>query len=140
MLNHHATQILVVDDDPSIRAAIRAVLEEEGGYAVAEAPNGQAALDWLCAYPTRVIVLLDLQMPVMDGLELLRAVEALGIVTSRRGFILMTACDYRALPPGLVDLLEHFAAPMLSKPFEIDALLTLVDQAAGAPASPARPA
>jgi DNA-binding response OmpR family regulator len=61
--------ILIVDDDDDFREAIRAELESKG-YQVEEAANGQVALDKIAARPP-LIVLLDLQMPVMNGRELL---------------------------------------------------------------------
>lgn len=58
--------VLVVDDDEDIRAALCAVLEEEGYAAVAVA-NGRAALDYLAESRPPMAILLDLMMPVMDG-------------------------------------------------------------------------
>jgi signal transduction histidine kinase/CheY-like chemotaxis protein len=62
--------VLVVDDDPEIRAMAGRQLAARG-WAVLEAPNGQAALQSLSETPPRAI-LLDLLMPVMDGFEFLR--------------------------------------------------------------------
>ena len=61
--------ILVVDDDASIRAAMRELLETEG-YDVTEAANGLAALGKLRAGLRPAVILLDLMMPVMDGWDL----------------------------------------------------------------------
>jgi len=67
------TQILVIDDDAMIRALLRAVLERDG-YDVVEAANGA---DGLQQYQATLpdLVMTDLQMPVMDGLALLRALQ-----------------------------------------------------------------
>jgi CheY-like chemotaxis protein len=65
--------VLVVDDDPEHRASVRDVLEDEG-YAVAEAANGKEALDYLTdGRGEPALILLNLQMPVMTGWELLAA-------------------------------------------------------------------
>ncbi|WAC26053.1 response regulator [Ancylobacter sp. SL191] len=67
--------VLVVDDDPQVRAMIRKTIEDVGLHA-AEAGNGQAALDWLEAHHLPALVLLDLMMPEMDGFEFLSRVRA----------------------------------------------------------------
>ena len=58
--------ILVVEDDPDTRRAMRIVLEGEG-YRVDGAANGQEALDFLRQDGKPCVILLDLMMPVMDG-------------------------------------------------------------------------
>ncbi|WP_152047448.1 response regulator [Aureimonas psammosilenae] len=65
--------VLVVDDDPDARSRLRHVLERDG-WTVAEAGNGQEALDKVEVAPPRV-VLLDLTMPVMDGFAFLHALR-----------------------------------------------------------------
>lgn len=67
---HH---ILVVDDDPLVRGSLREMLTLSG-YSVTAAANGKEALEVLKAYTTDVI-LTDIKMPEMDGLELLRQVK-----------------------------------------------------------------
>jgi CheY-like chemotaxis protein len=64
------SQILIVDDDRSTREALRELLEDEG-FAVAEAANGQAALELMTSGQTLALVVMDLEMPVMSGLELI---------------------------------------------------------------------
>ena len=61
--------ILIVDDEDSIRISLRGILEDEG-YTVVEAESGQAAIDYLNANSID-LVLLDVWMPGMDGLETL---------------------------------------------------------------------
>jgi DNA-binding response OmpR family regulator len=63
-------QVLVVDDEPHIRAVLRGYLEADG-FAVSEAADGQAALRSLRQDPPDV-VLLDVMMPGLDGLDVLR--------------------------------------------------------------------
>lgn len=61
--------ILVVEDDPDIRTALRDLLEDEG-FRVATAAHGEQALEKLRQPgPAPAIILLDLMMPVMDGLK-----------------------------------------------------------------------
>jgi DNA-binding response OmpR family regulator len=63
-------QVLVVDDEPHIRAVLRGYLEAEG-FAVAEAADGEAAVGAVRRQPPD-LVLLDVVLPGMDGLEALR--------------------------------------------------------------------
>ena len=74
-------RILIVDDEPNVRLVFRTALES-AGYRVAAAEDGEAALAWLEA--DRVdLVLLDLQMPGMGGMERARAGSATRATTSR---------------------------------------------------------
>src|SRR6202011_886344 len=66
--------ILIVDDDADFRSGLRIALEMKG-YQVEEAGNGQEALETLTDKPP-LLVLLDLQMPVMNGRELLQRLRA----------------------------------------------------------------
>ena len=66
--------ILVVDDDADFRAGLRTALEMKG-YQVDEAANGEEALLRLADKPP-LLVLLDLQMPVMNGREMLQRMRA----------------------------------------------------------------
>jgi CheY-like chemotaxis protein len=67
--------VLVVDDEEPIRNAVRYTLQE-AGYTVLEAPDGCVGLDLLRASDAPLVILLDLMMPGMSGIELLRAVAA----------------------------------------------------------------
>ncbi len=61
------SQILIVDDDPDIRKVLSILLRED--YAVAEAADGQAAVDYIEAHPDADLIVLDVMMPGMDGFE-----------------------------------------------------------------------
>jgi two-component system alkaline phosphatase synthesis response regulator PhoP len=64
-----ATKILVVDDEPKIRRTITSYLAEEG-FDVAEAADGETALDLAAGNPD--LVILDVGLPGIDGIEVLR--------------------------------------------------------------------
>ena len=57
-----------------MRFLLRSILGSEG-HAVLEAEHGQAALEQLAAEPNVALLVTDIEMPVMDGLELLRALS-----------------------------------------------------------------
>ncbi len=69
--------VLVVDDDPTQRRLIQAVLEREG-FAVAQAEGGEQALTRLSAGGAADVVILDLSMPGMSGMETLKEMRARG--------------------------------------------------------------
>ncbi len=66
--------ILIVDDDAALRRALAIALTDLG-HTAAEAPDGEAALAWLSRHRADA-VLLDLRMPGMDGMEVLRRIRA----------------------------------------------------------------
>src|SRR5580704_5452881 len=69
--------VLVVDDDPTQRRLIQAVLEREG-FAVAQAENGDSALARLIAGGPADAVILDLVMPGISGIDTLKEMRARG--------------------------------------------------------------
>jgi DNA-binding NtrC family response regulator len=75
-----AKTVLVVDDDPTQRRLISAVLEREG-FATAAVDSGRAALDRLAAGGAADVILLDWVMPGMSGLETLKEMRARGVAT-----------------------------------------------------------
>jgi two-component system response regulator AtoC len=120
--------VLVVDDDDAIRDILRAILETEG-YAVFEAPDGQAALDLLHRTTWPMVVLTNHTMPHLDGPGLFHALWQDLALANRHAYIYMTAAE-RILEPAFLRKLEELHVPVLRKPFDIDELLTLLAQAA----------
>ncbi|MGH2485610.1 MAG: response regulator [Ktedonobacterales bacterium] len=120
--------VLVVDDDASIRDLVRMVLEDEG-YAVHEAVDGQAALDFLRAFAPPAVVLVDGFMPRLSGLELLAIIAREPALAQRHAYILATGSSEIAVPLGGT---QPTAMPvrLLAKPFDIQALLEVVATAA----------
>ena len=69
------SHVLIVDDDPDAAGIVREVLEKEG-WQVTTAHNGREALDLLTHGVVVHLILLDLVMPVMNGVELLRILKS----------------------------------------------------------------
>ncbi len=111
--------VLVVDDDPGIRETVTEVLSSEG-YRVIEAGDGQEALRHLDGFEDRCVVLLDLVMPRMNGLEVLSELSRRGW-TDRTSVLVMSA----NVQPGELEF-PHVVA-VLRKPFELDDLLRWVE-------------
>jgi CheY-like chemotaxis protein len=107
--------VLIVDDDAASRDALAQILQAQG-YQAYQAENGQKALDWLEAvsFPPGLI-LLDLDMPVIDGKEFLSRLSQLP--GSRPIVIVITGQDPRFVPG---------AAAVLRKPIFLSQLLGLM--------------
>jgi CheY-like chemotaxis protein len=122
------SHVLVVDDDVGIREMLRCALEV-GGYAVHKASDGVMALDAMRASVEPLVVLLDLNMPRLTGEGVLAAMAHDRALAERHACILMTA-DAGCLSTACVSLLSALGVPLLSKPFDLDALLEMVGEAA----------
>jgi YesN/AraC family two-component response regulator len=80
------SHILVVDDEPVARQSLTDILRLEG-YMVNSVPNGQAAVEYVRTHPVELLVV-DLRMPGMDGLEVVQVVNQISPETE---VILLTA-------------------------------------------------
>lgn len=118
-------KVLIVDDEFSIVETLAEILAWEG-YATASAPNGEAALRAIAAARPDLI-LLDYMMPVMDGVQLLRALRADASLASIP-VVMMTAA-----PLGISDADRCWDA-LLVKPFDAEQLVRTIHRLLG-PAS-----
>jgi CheY-like chemotaxis protein len=119
-----AVRALIVDDDKDLRDSLRFLLEMEG-YEVDEARDGLEALDILRASLHPLVVLLDVVMPRMNGIEVLRTVAGEPRLAARHTFLMVTANEDR-LQPASDHLLRQLAVPVVAKPFDLDRLLDVV--------------
>ena len=108
--------ILVVDDDASVRAMLGYVLDDEG-YVVREAEDGAEALEELLVDPPDCMVL-DLMMPRIDGVEVLRRRKDRSLATRTRVLVLTAKTDSR----DAVWCWELGADEYLTKPVDPDRL------------------
>jgi CheY-like chemotaxis protein len=128
------TRVLVVDDDPLIRDVLRTILDLEG-VAVTTAADGAAALDALAGDPVPDVLVLDVMMPGVGGLEVCRRAKA-DPRTAAVPVILLTARDRGAdRDAGLAAGCDDY----LTKPFSPLALIERIsDVAARRGGEPAR--
>lgn len=110
-----AHKILVVDDEEIIRDSLFYILEKEG-YEVDKAENGKIAYDKMIANHFDLVIT-DLEMPVMRGIELLEKIKTLNIQTS---VIVITA--FGSLDTAITAL-RNGASDYILKPVEFDELL-----------------
>jgi two-component system KDP operon response regulator KdpE len=110
-------KILVVDDEPPIRKLLRTGLDTQG-YEVLQAPNGKAALELLASKPD--LVVLDLGLPDVDGLELLKKIR--GLQNSLPIVVLSSRDD----EVGKVAALDLGADDYVTKPFGMEELLARI--------------
>lgn len=117
------TSFLVVDDSPTVRLTVRTWLES-AGYPVAEAADGLLGLEALRSTTDPIVVLLDYQMPNMDGYEVLQRAHTEGRLPPMYAYVVISSMQH-AFPPEFTDLLRQLAIQILPKPFDKDTLLYL---------------
>ncbi|WP_291323394.1 HD domain-containing phosphohydrolase [Desulfonatronospira sp.] len=113
--------ILVVDDEDSLREICRDALQEEG-HKVLEAENGRQAQLMLVKHPEIDLIISDLRMPQMGGLELLQYIAEKNLDID---FLVMTGF---ASIETAVECIKTGAADYLPKPFNISHLLVKVEK------------
>jgi len=131
----NTSTILVVDDEPQLRRAVKATLTDLG-YSVIDAKTGEEALEMLRS-DTPDLVLLDLNMPGIGGLETCRAIRetsdvpiiVLSVRNTERDKVQVLdagADDYVTKPFGIQELLARIRAAMRRVPASSDANVRVV--------------
>jgi len=110
-------KVLVIDDEPPIRKLLRMGLGTQG-YDVLDAPNGRAALELVAQKPD--LVILDLGLPDIEGLELLR------MVRERNADVPVVVLSSRGEEAAKVQALDLGADDYVTKPFGMDELLARI--------------
>ena len=102
-------KILIVDDEPLARSRLRALIDDLGvGEVVGEAGNGEEALDLFRQFSPNV-VLMDIRMPGMDGME---AARQLGNLANAPSIVFTTAYDEYALQAFDVHAMDYLVKPV----------------------------
>jgi CheY-like chemotaxis protein len=110
--------VLVVDDDDAMRELVCSALEAEG-YQIDAADHGGSALERLREAEQPDLVLLDLEMPVMDGWQLLDEMRAMGSCDAI-AVLVMSGATPEDAPDGV---------PFIAKPASVSGLLAAVHRA-----------
>lgn len=121
MTEGRGSRVLLVDDDPDMIGLLRLKLEPLG-YVVQEAASGEEALRLIDKECPDVVVL-DVAMPVMSGIEVLKRVRSLGLNVP---IIVMTAFGSESIAE---DALNHGADSYVAKPFELKEFTRIVGAA-----------
>jgi two-component system KDP operon response regulator KdpE len=113
-------KVLVVDDEPPIRKLLRMGLNTQG-YQTLDAPNAKAALELMASKPD--LIILDLGLPDMQGLELLRQIRA------RKDTVPIVVLSSRGDEDVKVAALDQGADDYVTKPFGMEELLARIRMA-----------
>lgn len=114
-----SVRVLLVDDLPFIRSLLTDILRDAGMAVVAEAENGQLALKrYLLSQPD--VVLLDIAMPVMDGISTLRRLRQLD---PKARVIMCSALGEQAM---IVRAIQLGARDFVVKPFRAERVVSAV--------------
>jgi CheY-like chemotaxis protein len=116
------SRVLVVDDEPDIRLTLRLILER-AGHTVTEAADGTQALQLVCEMPD--VVLLDIRLPDIDGIEVLRLLKSDPAVAS----IPVVCVSAHSSGETKQKALELGAVAYVNKPFDFDELRETVMRA-----------
>ncbi len=108
---------LVVDDSKAMRMIVRRILTDLG-FEVVEASDGKVALETLNKHPQFDLAMVDWNMPVMDGLELLKAIQD-GQAPKPRHIMM---CTTETEPANIARALETGASEYVMKPFTKEAI------------------
>lgn len=120
--------ILIIDDSETVRQQVRDTLES-AGYDVLEACDGQAGMEAIDAKPSLAMVICDVNMPRMDGLQFLEACRASERAASLPVVMLTTA----RCPEDIGKAKRLGARGWIVKPFQPDRLVATVQWIAGRP-------
>ena len=114
------SEVLIVDDSHSIRELLTSVLQK-AGYSVTSADNGQVGLE-TAQSSNYDLVITDINMPVMDGLELLSNLRSLPEYSFKPILILTTEFSQEMKMKGK----QAGATGWLVKPFDPDKLISVI--------------
>ena len=112
---NETANLLIVEDDDGARVALGEIFDIEG-YRVATCTNGRDALEYLHSYPPPDVIILDLQMPIMNGWQFRRE-QSRDAKLAKVPVVVITAFQ----APRNID-----ADEIVQKPIDIERLLSVV--------------
>lgn len=115
-------RILVADDDPDMLEAVSSALEGLGAFVLCAA-NGGELIDRMADDGPFALIVADVAMPWMSGLQAMHSARTAGLGTP---VIVMTALTDESIPAQVRALGEHTV--LLRKPFELEELETMADR------------
>ena len=121
-------RVCVADDDQDIRAIVAEFLQDEG-FETETFGSGAALLERVQHAAEALVVLFDLAMPGMSGMDFLAALAADPALTVRHRFLLITASTW-GRAPEVETLLLRTGVPVIEKPFTLGTLLEAVEEVA----------
>ena len=116
--------VLVVDDSRMSRMILKGVLEEAGYSVIAEATNGEEAVEMFKQHPVDLVTL-DITMPKMDGLEALQKILE---IDANAKVIMITAAGQQS---KVLNALKYGAKQFITKPFEKEVVVNSVKEVLG---------
>lgn len=115
------SKILIVDDSRTSRKILRGILEGAGHEVIGEAVDGQDGVDKYKELSPDIVTL-DITMPVLDGLESLKAIK---VIDPNARVIMVTAAGQQS---KMVDAIKLGATEFVTKPLEPDVILAMVNK------------
>lgn len=115
--------VLIIDDDPDIRVTLAEVLTCEG-YSTHDAATADSAMLWMVEHGTPSLILLDLMMPHVDGIDFVQNYRLANM--PEVPFVLVSAAQNVQLRAD-----ELGAADYLVKPFDLSELVRIVESYCG---------
>ena len=118
---NNKVRILVVDDEPGMRDLLKLELET-AGFQVTMASDGQEALDWVEKEKFQLVIT-DIMMPKMDGLELLEGIK------KRDVYLEVIVTTGYGQVENAVNAMKKGAYDFIQKPYSTDQILAVVEKA-----------
>lgn len=112
-------KILIVDDSKTSRKILKNILEDNGHVVIGEAVNGEESIGKFQELQPDITTM-DITMPIMDGLEALKAIME---IDNSAKVVMVTAAGQKT---KMVDAVKHGAVEFLTKPFEADQIIEII--------------
>ena len=123
--------ILVVEDEPDTADLVKLILQENG-YEVVHAADGEDALNKIASMPPPSLVLLDIQLPHVDGVTILETIRAASDWQDVPVVLLTAVVDPSCIRRAVSIKVQDY----ILKPFKRDSLLRCIERALIPPARP----